>query len=230
MVTSCLTGNSFSANTLRDGGSEPIANVLEGDRVLGTDPTTRATIARPVMNVIRNTGTRLTGAAVASATESATHNLAVAEPHTYHVLAGAMPALANNCDLIRVVHAEYEKITTVGSPDYLSIRSRGPVLTGVKDETTGDIVTSLNHSDSIENLHPSLAARLGPDIGSLYPGGSGIHGEVHGLNELLWRRESAGLSTQIDDSFSYYSVRLRGAKQGMLIPPCPVCSRLTPWL
>ncbi len=157
-----------------------------------------------------------------------TYDLTVNGLHTYYVMAGTTPILVHNCGLIDAVHAEYGRITTPGSSDYLSISKRGPVLTGVKDEATGDIVTSLNHGTAIDNLHPSLAARSGPDVGLLYPGGSGIHGEVHGLNELLWRRESAGLSTQIDDSFSFYSVRLRGAQQGMPIPPCSLCSRLTP--
>jgi hypothetical protein len=159
---------------------------------------------------------------------AATYDLTINGLHTYYVLAGTTPVLVHNCDLTGAVHAEYGRITTPGSSDYLSISKRGPVLTGVKDEITGDIVTSLNHGTAIEDLHPSLAAQLGRDVGSLYPGGSGIHGEVHGLNELLVRRESARLSTQIDDSFSFYSVRLRGAQQGMPIPPCSVCSRLTP--
>ncbi|GAB3801169.1 RHS repeat-associated core domain-containing protein [Micromonospora zhanjiangensis] len=131
-------------------------------------------------------------------------------------------------DLVAAVGDEYSRITTPGSAGYLSINQRGPVLTGVKDRITGSIVTSLNHGTSIENLHPSLAARLsGSGLDSLYPGRSGVHGEVHGLNELLWRREAAGMSTAIDDSFGFYSVRLRGAQQGSQIPACAVCTMLT---
>jgi hypothetical protein len=158
------------------------------------------------------------------------YNLTVDGIHTYHVLAGETPVLVHNCggDLVAAVGGEYSRITTPGSAGYLSISKRGPVLTGVQDRLTGEIVMSLNRGTSISNLHPSLSARL-PDsgFGSLYPGGSGVHGEVHGLNELLWRREAAGMSTVIDDSFGFYSVRLRGAQQGSQIAACAVCVGLT---
>jgi hypothetical protein len=105
---------------------------------------------------------------------------------------------------------------------------RGPVLTGVKDRLTGNTELALNGGELPENLHPSLASRvdaMGSD--DPYPGSSGVHGEIHGLNALLWQREALGLSTEIDDSFAFYSVRLRGTQNGAQIPRCEVCGILT---
>lgn len=80
----------------------------------------------------------------------------------------------------------------------------------------------------LTNLHPSPASRLdGHGDLNPYPGGSGTHGEIHALNDLLWKRDSAGLSTEIDDSFAFSSVRLRGSQQGQQISRCSVCSILT---
>jgi hypothetical protein len=109
----------------------------------------------------------------------------------------------------------YEDITNPESPGYQSIRQRGPVLTGVQDRLTGKIELSQNGGDFANDIHPSLGARLdGLGEDGWYPGGSGVHGEIHALNKLLWARAAAGLSTEIDDTFMLYSVRLRGAAQG----------------
>jgi hypothetical protein len=126
------------------------------------------------------------------------------------------------------VHARANELTTPGSPDYQSVGRRGPVLSGVQDNLSGDIRIHQNHGTIPGNLHPSIAERLstmGP--GAAYKGVPGSHGEIYGLNDLLWAREAAGLSTAIDDSFSYYSVRLRGAGQGSMIPRCWNCFYLT---
>ncbi|MEU4369407.1 polymorphic toxin-type HINT domain-containing protein [Micromonospora chersina] len=74
-LRSCLTGNSFSAETpvvLADGGSKPIADVRVGDRVLATDPTTGVTTAQRVTKLISNTDTALTDVTVAPRTGPAT--------------------------------------------------------------------------------------------------------------------------------------------------------------
>ncbi|WP_198153046.1 YwqJ-related putative deaminase [Pseudofrankia sp. DC12] len=130
--------------------------------------------------------------------------------------------------LVRTVDSEYDAITTKGGDRYLSIRKRGPVLTGTADALTGDVVTSLNWGTDVANLHPTLVGRLsGEGLESFYGGPSGVHGEIHGINELLWRREDAGLSTEIDGTFTFYSRRLRGAEQGDQIPRCAACESLT---
>jgi len=156
-------------------------------------------------------------------------NLTVAKDHTYAV--GASRAVVHNTcdgDLVDAVQEEYARMKDPSAPSYLSNSQRGPVLTGVKDRITGKIVTSRNYGTAIDNLHPSISARLnGADLGDLYPGGSGIHGEIHGLNELLWIREALGMSTEIDGSFEFYSIRLRGAGKGLQIPRCAVCAQLT---
>ncbi|MGV9214922.1 polymorphic toxin-type HINT domain-containing protein [Micromonospora sp. RB23] len=76
-LTSCLRGNSFSADTpvlLAGGGSRAIADIRPGDRVMATDPITGATSAQPVTNAIRNTDRLLTDVTVRSATGSTTLN------------------------------------------------------------------------------------------------------------------------------------------------------------
>ncbi|MFI2712751.1 polymorphic toxin-type HINT domain-containing protein [Micromonospora sp. NPDC018662] len=70
-LTSCLTRNSFSADTpvlLADGSSKPIADIRVGDRVLATDPTTGESAARPVTDLIRSTDPTLTDVTVTPAT------------------------------------------------------------------------------------------------------------------------------------------------------------------
>ncbi|MEU6404623.1 YwqJ-related putative deaminase [Streptomyces sp. NPDC046985] len=147
------------------------------------------------------------------------------------MLAGATPVLVHNCDdgdLVSAVQGRYNEITDPNSSGYQSIRQRGPVLTGVKDRLTGDVKLGQNGGDFPNNLHPSLAARLeGDGADGWYPGSSGVHGEIHALNDLLWGREAAGLSTEIDDSFVFYSMRLRGSAQGQQILRCGSCFTLT---
>jgi hypothetical protein len=148
------------------------------------------------------------------------------------VVAGDTPILVHNCggdaDLVDAVDSRYTALTTKGGPEYQSINQRGPVLSGVKDRLTGDIRLSQNYGGLPDSLHPSLASHL-DEFGGInpYTGSSGVHGEIHGLNELLWARESAGLSTAIDDSFAFYSVRLRGAASGQQIPRCSICQIFT---
>jgi hypothetical protein len=155
-------------------------------------------------------------------TTELTYDLTIDGLHTYYVDAGITPILVHNCgnqDLVDAVTAEHARITNPDSSGYQSIRQRGPVLTGVMGGQTGDIRISQNFGGLPENLHPSLGGRLGEFGGTNpYPGSSGAHGEVHGLNDLLWVRDAAGMSTEIDDSFTFYSVRLRGAANGQQIP------------
>jgi hypothetical protein len=68
---SCLTGNSFSADTpvlLADGKTKPIADVRVGDRVLSTDPATGSAAGQPVTALISDTDAVLTDVAVDPAT------------------------------------------------------------------------------------------------------------------------------------------------------------------
>ena len=110
----------------------------------------------------------------------------------------------------------------------LSRRVRGPVLSGVMDRQTGKTAFSLNHALPPNNPHPNLAARLSEiGDGDVTKGIPGSHAEVHALNELLWSREAAGLSTAIDDSFIYHNVWLRGRELGNPIPRCANCLFLT---
>jgi hypothetical protein len=60
-----------------------------------------------------------------------------------------------------------------------------------------------------------------------YKGIPGAHGEIYGLNDLLRARQAAGMSTAIDDTFVFFSVRLRGAAQGEQIIRCSNCATLT---
>ena len=143
------------------------------------------------------------------------------------MIAGDTPVLVHNCggdvDLVDKVNARYNAITAKGGPEYQSINQRGPVFSGVKDRLTGAVRLSQNYGGLPDNLHPSLASHL-DEFGGVnpYTGSSGVHGEIHGLNDLLWTREAAGMSTAIDHSFAFYSVRLRGAAQGQQILRCSI--------
>jgi RHS repeat-associated protein len=163
-----------------------------------------------------------------------TYDLTIGALHTFYVVAGSIPVLVHNCgdddnpDLVNAVQTEYNNITDPDSPGYQSIRQRGPVLTGVQDNLTGEIRLSQNYGGMPDNLHPSLTARIGEFGGDdPYPGSSGWHGEIYGLNDLLWARDDVGLSTEIDDSFTFYSLRLRGSAQGEQILRCGSCATIT---
>jgi hypothetical protein len=108
----------------------------------------------------------------------------------------------------------------------LSLYAKG-LTTGEISAHFAEIYGASISKETISRITDKVARLNGSDLGGLYPGRSGVHGEVHGLNELLWRREAAGMSTAIDDSFGFYSVRLRGAQQGSQIPACAACVSLT---
>jgi len=131
-----------------------------------------------------------------------------------------------DADLVDAVEGKASAITKKGGPEYQSINQRGPVLSGVKDRLTGEIRMAQNGGGLPENLHPSLAENIKNGMNP-YLGGSGVHGEVHALNDLLGSRAAAGLSTKIDTSFVFYSVRLRGAAQGAQILRCTICQAVT---
>ncbi len=140
--------------------------------------------------------------------------------------AAASRVRAADDDLVAAVRSEYDTITGTG-PGRVANKPRGPVLTGVKDRLTGSIKTSLNHPDIPENLHPSLASRVEEVVDVGYKNVPGAHGEIHALNVLLWEREAAGMSTVIDDSFVFYSVRVKGSRIGEQILRCGNCAQIT---
>ncbi len=117
----------------------------------------------------------------------------------------------------------YRSITDRTSPEYQSIRQRGPVLTGVIDKQTGEIFFGQN-TGIPEPLYPDLQARLNEFEGP-YAAGKGIpgaHSEINALNQGLWARPDADI-----EDFLIYNLRLRGAEQGMPIARCPNCAVLT---
>ncbi|GGK05292.1 hypothetical protein GCM10010123_38950 [Pilimelia anulata] len=126
-------------------------------------------------------------------------------------------------DLVDAVNGAYDEIVASQS-----IKQRGPVVSGVKDRLTGEIAIAQNSKSIPNGLHPELAGRLMmTGKGAPFKGTPGSHGEIHALNGLLWKREASGMSTAIDDSFSFFSRRLRGSQQGAQILRCGNCRNLT---
>jgi hypothetical protein len=146
---------------------------------------------------------------------------------------GGKPSPEQDCGILDeklkdAVKERYKEIVVDDGPAHQSSKKRGPVLTGAMDRLTGEIEFGQNGGGLPEPLHPSLAERINNrPAEALYPGGSGVHSEIHALNRLLWKRETAGRPTIIDDNFSFYSVRLRGIAKGDPIVRCDSCAHLT---
>ncbi|WP_299589482.1 YwqJ-related putative deaminase, partial [uncultured Microbulbifer sp.] len=120
------------------------------------------------------------------------------------------------------------------SPHYLPNSQRGPVLSVLKDNKTGDVFYGRNTGlPPMDEIHPILRKRLinyEKATGGNYPPNlqnPGDHSEFLALNEALNARVAANVP--IDDlaDFGVYNVRIKGTKQGLSIHRCPNCSFLT---
>jgi len=140
----------------------------------------------------------------------------------------------------------------------MSKTERGPVVSVIEDTLTGDRFTGFNRVGSaspVENLHPTLEARLGEferlvDTGRIRPlregelpsdfpdaftprvqaGVPGSHSEIDALNQALWARQRAGLpageSALLD--LSLYNIWTKPNKAfGQPAPRCDNCWFMT---
>ncbi len=120
----------------------------------------------------------------------------------------------------------------------LSIKERGPVLTGVLDTRTGRTFFGINAEKLPHNLHPLLQERFADYLrkaGGVTPakaGKPGTHSEIVALNRALYEREAA-LGRPVHPrelpEFVLHNRSLRGStKVEGIPPPCENCAAILP--
>lgn len=122
--------------------------------------------------------------------------------------------------------------------EVLSLKERGPVLSGVLDTRTGRTFFGLNQDAPPLNLHPLLKKRLADYLkktGGVTPpraGEPGSHSEIVALNQALFEREAAlGRPVQPQElsEFVLHNRSLRGPRKLEGVPPpCPNCEAIIP--
>ncbi|MFL5345957.1 MAG: YwqJ-related putative deaminase [Hyalangium sp.] len=122
--------------------------------------------------------------------------------------------------------------------EVLSLRERGPVLTGVLDTRTGRTFFGINQERPPDNLYPLLQQRLADYLkktGGVTPeraGDPGAHSEIVALNRALYEREAVlgrPIEPQELSEFVLHNRSLRGAtKIEGIPPPCPNCKAILP--
>lgn len=122
--------------------------------------------------------------------------------------------------------------------EVLSIKERGPVLTGILDTRTGRTFFGLNAEKLPHNLHPLLEKRLADYLrrtGGVTPakaGMPGTHSEIVALNRALHEREATlGRPVQPQElpEFVLHNRSLRGStKVEGIPPPCDNCAAILP--
>lgn len=120
----------------------------------------------------------------------------------------------------------------------LSLKERGPVLTGVLDTRTGRTFFGLNQDALPLNLHPLLKKRLADYLtktGGVTPpraGEPGSHSEIVALNRALVDRQAVlGRPVQPQElsEFVLHNRSLRGPRKLEGVPPpCPNCEAIVP--
>ncbi|MBN1210903.1 MAG: hypothetical protein JXB05_39005 [Myxococcaceae bacterium] len=122
--------------------------------------------------------------------------------------------------------------------EVLSLRDRGPVLTGVLDTRTGRTFFGLNQEEPLVTLHPLLKRRLADYLAATRgvtperAGTPGAHSEIVALNRALSEREAAmGRPIQARElsEFVLHNRSLRGPRKVEGVPPpCPNCEAIVP--
>ncbi|MCP4498366.1 MAG: hypothetical protein GY822_00155 [Deltaproteobacteria bacterium] len=109
-----------------------------------------------------------------------------------------------------------ERAALRAGPRKLSGKARGPVLSGIMDQRTGQIFYGRNQLmiADLGAIHPALAARI--------TSSTAAHSELVALNSALWARGSAA---SIDD-FLLFNARFSPNK-GLGIIRCPSCQLST---
>jgi hypothetical protein len=133
---------------------------------------------------------------------------------------------------------EAVRLRAAHTVEVLSLKERGPVLTGVLDTRTGRTFFGLNQRERLPNLHPFLQKRLDDYLdatGGVTParaGEPGTHSEIVALNRALHERELAlgrPVRTQELAEFVLHNRSLKGPRQTEGVPPpCPNCEAILP--
>jgi hypothetical protein len=120
----------------------------------------------------------------------------------------------------------------------LSLRERGPVLTGVLDTRTGRTFFGINQELRPGNLHPLLKRRLEDYLaasGGATPGRAGVpgaHSEIVALSRALYEREAVmgrPITPKELSEFVLHNRSLRGPSKLVGIPPpCANCEAILP--
>ncbi|TAD94692.1 MAG: hypothetical protein EAZ97_16505 [Bacteroidetes bacterium] len=129
-------------------------------------------------------------------------------------------------------------VSKSGNPTYQMAKDEmGPVLTGVLDNTTGEIFFGMNNKngDLPDNLHPLIKNAV--DVleeagGTGYKNtkGAGSHSEIYALDQAFKAREklTGKKLTEADlGSFLIHNVGLRSKSAYSFIIKCPDCEEIT---
>jgi RHS repeat-associated protein len=118
--------------------------------------------------------------------------------------------------------------------DKVSGNDRGPCVSMVLDQESGQAFPGINRDHPPENPHPLIKDRIDNPPAGGWPEDNhdpGSHGEVHALNDALWAREkNRGLDpgTLTDtDGLLIDNQRSRGANKGTPMPCCRNCTHIT---
>ncbi len=110
---------------------------------------------------------------------------------------------------------------------------RGPVLTLIRDQRTGEMFAAQNLGAVPEELHPILQSRLekylmesGQNLNPRW-GVPGSHSDFAALNQAMLRREAIGLPVTTLDDFGMYNTQLWRNRLGVPVDRCGNCGVLT---
>jgi hypothetical protein len=133
---------------------------------------------------------------------------------------------------------EAVRLRATHTVEVLSLKERGPVLTGVLDTRTGRTFFGLNQDESPLGLHPLIKERLADYLKRMEgvtpakAGEPGSHSEIVALNRALYERETTlGSPVQLQElsEFVLHNRALHGSRKITGIPPpCPNCAAILP--